>query len=305
MSNFIYNDNFNDDNYDKEPINFNFNDNKKSGVGVKSFVAISILCILTSAFFGIFGAYFFMQSAENTGVLSNSVDVTIEQSASNANKSPSLLSNGENVSIESVVAEVKDTVVVVTTPNGTGSGVVAGKFESKYKSGYYVITNVHVIEGAYSRNFSKIAVTHSNGSQYTAEVVGTNTASDVAVLKIYETEELKCAKFASDDYSLSVGEDVFAIGNSLGKFDGTVTKGSVSYGELRQVSIDGNVMSLIQLDISVYPGNSGGGLFNSSGELVGIVNAKVIDNDVGRIGFAIPHTEVLNVYLNCIKLSGN
>ena len=72
----------------------------------------------------------------------------------------------------------------------------------------------------------------------------------------------------------------------------------------RVVEIDGTEMNLIQLDISVYPGNSGGGLFNLRGELVGIVNAKIVDNDVGRIGFAIPHTRVLDIYLNRLKLGG-
>lgn len=302
MSNFIYND-FNDNNQDKEPINFNFGDETKSSTS-KSILVVSIICMILSALFGLFGGYLFLRSSDNAKALLGGVDVTINQSAEVSTPTP--VNSSSNPSVASVVESVRDTVVVVRTSTGSGSGVIVSRVKDGVNSGYYIITNTHVIDSSYSnRNKYAINVIHPNGTIYrSVEVVGACAESDIAILKIYEARELKCATFANNDYSLVTGEDVFAIGNSLGQYDGTVTKGSVSYDKLRKVTIDNITMDLIQLDISVYPGNSGGGLFNLRGELVGIVNAKIIDNDVGRIGFAIPHTEVLDVYLNCLKLSG-
>ena len=98
--------------------------------------------------------------------------------------------------------------------------------------------------------------------------------------------------------SLKVGESVMAVGNPLGELGGTVTSGIVSALN-RSVSIQGsssvNTMSLIQMDASVSPGNSGGGLFNMNGELVGIVNAKSSDSDAEGLGFAIPVNDAVKV----------
>ena len=303
MSNFVYND-FNDNNQDKEPINFSFGEEAKSSTG-KSVLIACIVCMILSAIFGLFGGYLFIKGSDNAQELFGGVNVTINQSPDAS--TPSTMSTGSTDAMANVIATVKDTVVVVKTSTGEGSGVIVSRVKDGVNSGYYIITNTHVIEGSYSNKARyAINVIHPNGTTYrTVDVVGACNESDIAVLKIYEAKELKCATFANNDYTLVTGEDVFAIGNSLGQYDGTVTKGSVSYDKLRKVTIDNITMELIQLDISVYPGNSGGGLFNLRGELVGIVNAKVVDKDVGRIGFAIPHAEVLEVYLNCLKLSGN
>jgi serine protease Do len=307
MSNFIYYDNFDGDG-NKEPINFDFDD-KPKGNGSRSVAVVCFLSVLFALIFGFFGGYAFYRFALTSGdPLISPVEVNINQS-SNTQQVPLQATTGNSVT--SVVAQVKDTVVVIKTTSGEGSGVVVGKFTGSYRNGYYIITNAHVIDGAYNKKGQNLGmqIIHNSGATYkqsSVDVVGVSVANDIAILRIYDdTRELKCATFASNDYTLSVGEDVFAIGNSLGKFDGTVTKGSISYDQYRNVEIDGNEMNLIQLDISVYPGNSGGGLFNLRGELVGIVNAKIVDNDVGRIGFAIPHARVLDIYLNCIKLSGN
>ena len=298
MSNFIYN-NFNEEPDGKEPIQFNFSEPNRGRS--RTILVACAICMLVSIFFGVFGGYLFIMGAQENGTLLSSVDVTIQQGQT-PSATTQFVSNQA-----SVIESVKDTVVVVSTSSGTGSGVVAGRIKDGANSGYYVITNAHVIEGAYtSRAQSNVWVTHNNNtkSPYKASVVGVSVENDIAILRIYELAELPCVTFASNDYKLTVGEDVFAIGNSLGEYSGTVTKGSVSYSELRTVKVENTYMSLVQLDISVYPGNSGGGLFNQNGELIGIVNAKVADNSVGRIGFAIPHLQVLDVYVNCIKLGG-
>ena len=167
--------------------------------------------------------------------------------------------------------------------SGAGSGVVIS-------SDGYILTCAHVVSGA-----SNITVTIGD-TDYPATVVGEDDTSDVAVLKIDATD-LTPATVGNSD-SLAVGESVLAVGNPLGELGGTVTSGIVSALN-RSVTIQGtsstNTMSLIQMDASVSPGNSGGGLFNMNGELVGIVNAKSSSSDAEGLGFAIPINDAIKV----------
>ena len=190
-----------------------------------------------------------------------------------------------------VAAKTKDSVVEIKTEtvardsffqnyitSGAGSGVVISKDG-------YIVTNNHVIEDA-----SKINVTFTSNEDksYTAALVGTDEATDIAVLKIEPSQgmELTPAVLGNSD-KLVVGESVLAIGNPLGELGGTVTQGIVS-ALGRQLTVENQSMTLLQIDASISPGNSGGGLFNSRGELVGIVNAKSSGTSVEGLGFAIP-----------------
>ena len=186
------------------------------------------------------------------------------------------------------VAElVKDSVVEITTEkvvngnsfyqyvqSGAGSGVIIAKEG-------YIITNNHVIADA-----SKITVRLTNGNEYVATLIGTDSSSDIAVLKIEPDETLTVAELGSSS-SLMLAEDVIVIGNPLGSLGGTITNGIVS-ALAREITIDGETMTLIQTNAAVNPGNSGGGMFNLYGKLVGIVNAKSSGTDVEGLGFAIP-----------------
>ena len=125
----------------------------------------------------------------------------------------------------------------------------------------------------------------ADGTEYTATVVGQDSTSDVAVLKI-EATGLTPAVIGDSD-SLAVGETTIAVGNPLGTLSNTVTNGIVSALN-REVTVQGNDMNLIQTSASISPGNSGGGLFNANGELIGIVNAKSSSSDAEGLGFAIP-----------------
>lgn len=190
-------------------------------------------------------------------------------------------------SVSAVAAAVENTVVeikteVVTTgsffgnyiQSGAGSGVIIS-------SDGYIVTNNHVIDGA-----SNITVRLKNGSEYKAELVGTDADSDLAVLKIEPESDLIPVIFGNSD-ELSVGQQVVAVGNPLGELGGTVTTGIISALD-RELTIDGKKMNLLQMDAAVNPGNSGGGLFNLKGELIGIVNAKSSGDSVEGLGFAIP-----------------
>ncbi len=193
---------------------------------------------------------------------------------------------------EQVAAAVSPTVVEITTESivtdsyfwggnyvtsGAGSGVIIS-------ADGLIITNNHVVSGA-----NTITVRTKDGTEYPAIVIGTDADTDIAVIKIGGTN-LPFALLGNSD-SLSVGQEVLAVGNPLGNLGGTVTNGIIS-ATSREVEIDGVTMTLIQTNAEVNPGNSGGGLFNLYGELVGIVNAKSTTASSGvsveGIGFAIP-----------------
>lgn len=198
---------------------------------------------------------------------------------------------------ESVVEIKTETVVSGSmigqyVTSGAGSGVIVGVTENT--KDYYIITNDHVVSGA-----SKVTVRLTDGTEYNAKIVSTDSESDIAVIMITADKELKCAVFGNSD-SLVVGEDVIAIGNPLGELGGSLTDGIISALE-RNVVIGGTPMKLLQTNVAVNPGNSGGGLFNMAGELVGIVNAKYSDYDIEGLAFAIPSNTAKSVMAELIE----
>ena len=221
----------------------------------------------------------------------------VERTDSSAASGTAVSSGGMTTS--QVSEMVSPSVVVITTEqvvysqwswygqnqveSGAGSGVIIS-------SDGYILTCAHVVSGA-----SQITVTIGD-TDYTATVVGEDDTSDVAVLKIDATGLTPATVGDSD--SLSVGDSVLAVGNPLGELGGTVTSGIVSALN-RSVTIQGtsstNTMSLIQMDASVSPGNSGGGLFNMNGELIGLVNAKSSSSNAEGLGFAIPINDAIQV----------
>ncbi len=168
------------------------------------------------------------------------------------------------------------------TQSGAGSGVIIMKSEGD-DGYYYVVTNNHVIEGS-----DNIAVILTDGSEYKGELVGTDIFSDIALVRIKAEsgKSLPIATIADSDDLLD-GQEIFVIGNPLGTLGGSVTKGIISCTE-REISVDGIKMTLLQIDAAVNPGNSGGALFDTNGNLVGVVNAKYSDETVEGLGFAIP-----------------
>lgn len=203
----------------------------------------------------------------------------------------------EDLTIADVAALVKDSVVEIITSEAHRNGLV---YESGAGSGVIVngngiiITNNHVIESA-----SAINVRLTNGHTYAATLVAADPQSDLAVLKIEPSETLSCAVFGKST-NVVTGETVIAIGNPLGLLGGTVTDGIIS-ATSREVSIDGDTMTLLQHNAAVSPGNSGGALFNLRGELIGIVNAKYSSEGAEGLGFAIPADTVVKVYEDLIR----
>ena len=193
-----------------------------------------------------------------------------------------------------IVKNTADSVVEIAT-----EGVVTGNFAQQYvtkgagsgviiSADGYIITNHHVIDNA-----KNIKVTLRDGStSYDATLIGSDEDNDIALLKI-NAEGLSPATFG-DSSSLAVGDYVVAIGNPLGTLGGTVTDGIIS-ALAREVTIEDKNMTLLQTNAQISPGNSGGGLFNANGELIGIVNAKDSATEVEGIAFAIPINNVIDI----------
>ena len=257
-------------------------------------IARSAVALVLAAAMGFAGGFV----GARVGNAGNKVVIQqVERTDSSAASGTTVSSSGMTTS--QVSEMVSPSVVVITTEqvvysqwswygqnqveSGAGSGVIIS-------SDGYILTCAHVVSGA-----SQITVTIGD-TDYTATVVGEDDTSDVAVLKIDATGLTPATVGDSD--SLSVGDSVLAVGNPLGELGGTVTSGIVSALN-RSVTIQGssstNTMSLIQMDASVSPGNSGGGLFNMNGELIGLVNAKSSSSDAEGLGFAIPINDAIQV----------
>ena len=219
-------------------------------------------------------------------------DVKSNTSGSGSAKAKS----GTAVDWTAVAKEVSDSVVAIDVATGDGEAKGSGVVISDKG---YIATNNHVISGA-----QQIQVTLASGAVYSAKVVGTDTTTDLAVIKLDNPpSDLKVAEFADSD-NLAVGEAVMAIGNPLG-YDDTATTGIVSALN-RPVTVtddDNNaiVTNAVQIDAAINPGNSGGPTFNAAGQVIGI-NSSIASTasssgtagSIG-IGFAIPSNLVKRV----------
>ncbi len=157
----------------------------------------------------------------------------------------------------------------------------------------YVATNYHVI-----KNATSVQVTLNDGTSLAAEVVGGDADYDIAVLKVEPGEAKLKPVVLGSSANLAVGEEVSTIGNPLGELTFSLTHGVVSCLD-REINLDGTPFNMIQVDTAINPGNSGGPLFNSYGEVVGIITAKTSSTGNGSaaegLGFAIPIDDVLNM----------
>ena len=261
---------------------------KEKFVTKKAFVITLVIAMLFSAVVGA-GGFALTQSifGSSSGKNINSTNYSLTKAT------------GSELSIQEIVAKNENSVVAITTESmstdswarqyvteGAGSGVV-------YSEDGYILTNNHVIEGA-----STINVTMNNGKTYEASLVAADSQSDIAVLKIDATG-LTPVSFGDSD-ALSVGDLAVVIGNPLGTLAGTATDGIVS-GLEREITLDGKSMTLIQVSASVNPGNSGGGVFDQYGNLIGLVVAKSSGSDVEGLGFAIPSNTVKSVVESLIS----
>ncbi|MBR4292735.1 MAG: trypsin-like peptidase domain-containing protein, partial [Clostridia bacterium] len=273
-------------------FNNNVPEPKKNKSGLKAFavIALAVVLALSAGFGGALIANRIFDNNDNNIIKNPNGDYGVIYQSTNSATNPATTEKG---SIAYVAEKVSPAVVEITTEtietssyfgqyitDGAGSGVIITE-------NGYVLTCAHVIDGATSVN-----VKMSDGLSYPAKVIGSDTVTDVAVLKI-EGEKFPFVVVGDSD-KLIVGEIAVAIGNPLGELGGTVTNGIISALD-REVKIQEQSYNLLQTNAAINPGNSGGGLFNINGELIGIVNAKSSGEGIEGLGFAIPINDALEV----------
>ncbi len=252
---------------------------KKTGKKAAKAVSLLLAVALVGTAGGFGGSMLYAELSPNEA--SPTITATDDMGILNTSDTPNL-----NLSVSEIAQKAQPSVVEITTEvvaygtfnqsyvgSGAGSGVIISEDG-------YIVTNHHVIDDA-----TTITVKTIDGESYEAELVGSDAETDLAVLKV-EASGLAAATIGSSS-DLAVGDYVMAIGNPLGQLGGTVSDGIIS-ALSREITIEGETMTLLQTSAAINPGNSGGGLFNENGELVAVVNAKSSGVEIEGIGFAIP-----------------
>ena len=271
-----------------------------------------LVVILISFFSGVLGTFTTLQLSQKQNTNPTNTTTVSKTAVKNEN------------STTQAVDKVKDAVVSVITYSANSQNSLFGSTEtdtdtnteqvSSEGSGViykkegnfaYLVTNTHVINGA-----KKVDIRLADGTKVPGEIVGSDTYSDIAVVKITADKVTTVAEFGDSD-QLTVGETAIAIGSPLGsEYANTVTQGIVSSLN-RNVSLkseDGQAISTkaIQTDTAINPGNSGGPLINIQGQVIGITSSKIATNggtSVEGLGFAIPSNDAINI-INQLEKNG-
>lgn len=267
-----------------------------------------VLCVVLSASASGAVSYFVVSNyggsshnAPTQVVLGNSLT---SDSGNDASSSTAASVTGDELSASSIYSLACQSVVgintSITTTNVFGqqtSGAVSGSGFVISSDGY-IMTNYHVVE--YSATYGyELSVMFSDGSSYPADIVGYEQENDIAIIKV-AVEGLTPVTFGNSD-NMQVGDTVYAVGNPLGELTYSMTSGMVSALD-RVITTDENTsINMFQIDAAVNSGNSGGPVFNSSGEVIGIVTAKYSSTGVEGLGFAIPVNDAVAISSQLIE----
>src|SRR3989441_9376165 len=263
------------------------NPRPSTGVRTGAIIALSFVLLVVLGV-GLFAGWQFGRTGTSTGGASSNV-ATLQPGTGPQSTVPALTGNNEQAVREAVIAKVRPAVVEVnvTTQQGgaIGSGVIID-------GRGYIVTNNHVVNGAQS-----MTVTLYDGTNLPAQLVGTDPADDLAVVKINPPSKGLTVATIGDSSKLTVGQDVMAIGNPLG-ITQTVTHGIISAlgRNVSEGQGGATIPNAIQTDAAINPGNSGGALVDMQGNLVGIPTLTAIDPEFNTpasgVGFAIPSNRV-------------
>lgn len=263
-----------------------------------------LLIILISFFSGVLGSFTTLQLSQKQNTSPTNTTTVSKTAVKNENSTTQAVDKVKNAVVSVITYSANsqnslfgsaetDTDTNTEQVSSEGSGVIYKK-EGNFA---YLVTNTHVINGA-----KKVDIRLADGTKVPGEIVGSDTYSDIAVVKIAADNVTTVAEFG-DSNQLSVGETAIAIGSPLGsEYANTVTQGIVSSLN-RHVSLkseDGQAISTnaIQTDTAINPGNSGGPLINIQGQVIGITSSKIASNggtSVEGLGFAIPANDVKNI----------
>ena len=257
---------------------------RSDGLRTGAIIALTLVLLIVFSV-GLFAGWQFGRSGSST--LTPNVGQLQPRTGGGATVPP-LTANNEDTVREAVIAKVRPAVVEVNVTLGNGAGIGSGVVIDRRG---YIVTNNHVVNGAQSIN-----VVLYDGTRFTAQLVGTDPADDLAVVKINTSKTLTVATLANSS-KLQVGQEVLAIGNPLG-ITQTVTNGIISVlgRSVSEGQGGATIPDAIQTDAPINPGNSGGALVDMQGNLVGIPTLTAIDPEFNTpasgVGFAIPSNRV-------------
>ena len=263
-----------------------------------------LVVILISFFSGVLGTFTTLQLSQKQNSGTTTTTTVSKTAVKNENSTTqavdkvkdavvSVITYSSNSQNSLITSDETDTDTNAEQVFSEGSGVIY----KKEGDTAYIVTNTHVINGA-----KKVDIRLADGTKVPGDIVGSDTYSDIAVVKIAADKVTTVAEFG-DSNQLTVGETAIAIGSPLGsEYANTVTQGIVSSLN-RNVSLkseDGQAISTnaIQTDTAINPGNSGGPLINIQGQVIGITSSKIASNggtSVEGLGFAIPANDVINI----------
>ena len=282
---------------------------RRGGVNTAGLIAACLACAIVGGIAG--GAIGGRGAAdkgeaapsESTGTVITTVKATPTPVSTN------IVSTGEEMSAGDIYNMACRQAVAITTEitttnlfGYTSSAAVSGSGFIISPDGY-ILTNYHVIEDANEGGYDITVLTY-DGTEYTASIVGYEKDNDIAVLKI-EASGLDAVTVGDSD-AMSVGDTVYAVGNPLGELQYTMTSGMVSALDRDISSTDQNTgvvttISMFQIDAAVNSGNSGGPVYNSRGEVIGVVTAKYSSSGVEGLGFAIPINDAVSIATELIS----
>ena len=191
----------------------------------------------------------------------------------------------------SQVVGIRTEITVTNFFGMTSSGAVSGSGFIISDDGY-ILTNFHVVEEAYERKLDIQVMTYDRAT-YNATIVGVEPSSDVAVLKV-DAQGLSPVVLGNSD-SIRVGDPVYAVGNPLGELEFSMSTGHISALDREIKTQESESINMFQIDAAVNEGNSGGPVYNSEGDVIGIVTAKYSSSGVEGLGFAIPINDVKSI----------
>ncbi|MBQ3590282.1 MAG: trypsin-like peptidase domain-containing protein [Clostridia bacterium] len=290
MANYVYNDNFSSYTEKDTATQSKKTISKKMLIiGICSVCIFMLICILVGILIG--------------NAIARKHPINVQNTANTIYTAPpsDKLGTG-NLALADVVSSISGSIVEIRTEHishtsapeavkhGAGSGVIFGSYlKNEALAGYNIVTNLHVIQDKNRQAIaSSIKAILNDGTEYNAVVVGYDVDYDIAILRINETKRnLTCATFATPN-SIRAGDGVIAIGNPLTEVGSSATYGILSATERKIKVSTYSTMMLMQANVVVNPGNSGGGLFDANGRLIGIINTEATVTDVNGIAFATP-----------------
>lgn len=292
--------------YGYAPYNGNGNqyqppEKKKVGSGMKVFISlIAVIVVLAAA---LMVAVFAGGSDKKTAINN------VEQATSSVSIGADGTDNVGDLEVSASSLEAGEAAVVAEIAQKYNVGILIYKNNSLYTEGSGVVVKedndgkyTYIVTCAHVVNYDGVAVSvlMSDGTEYPADVVGMDTRTDIAVVRI-EASGLTKAEFADSD-NLVVGQYVYAVGNPGGsEFFGSVSNGIISAIDRPVSSTTGYEMECLQHTAAINPGNSGGALVNGEGKLIGINSMKIASTEYEGMGFAVPSNVVIEVFNSIIE----